>query len=317
MSGFSRSFPSFGRLALAAVGVAAGFAAIDSLAATAPTHRAAAPRFSGEVAVVVEPRGKQALALVSAQAKGWRVASRISVAGGIRAIAWSPVGRRLAVSTSGGNLTNTLRVVDLRRGAQRTLASAKRRDPAAFFGALVWSPDGRRIAVTRSRSVYGAEIDILDAAKGSLVRAFHAAARFDSALAWSRDGASLYFAQQRTARARPELRRLLVATGRVLPVGGVRGLDPSIRFDGAVAFTAADGIRIFQAGRDRRVAGSTKGDRFGTWSRDGRALLAERSAMGCPRYIKPTLCSHVVVLTPNGGTSRSLLHELARNPAAR
>jgi dipeptidyl aminopeptidase/acylaminoacyl peptidase len=312
VAGFSTRFLLLsGIVGLAVIGVAVGFATVGSRAASE------APRFSGEFAVVVQSRGKQVVALVSADAMRARVVSRISVAGGIRAITWKPGARRLAVSTSGGNLSNTLRVIDLRRGVQRTLASAKRGDPAAFFGALAWSPDGRRIAVTRSRDLYGAEIDVLDAAKGSLLRSFRVGARFDSALSWSRDSASLYFAEQRTARARPRLRRLIVATGRVVPVGGVRGLDPSTRSDGALAFTADDGIRIFQNGRQRKVPRSMRGDRFATWSRDGRTLLAERSAAGCPRYVNPTLCSHVVLLTPNGMAVRSLLHTPARNPALR
>jgi hypothetical protein len=302
VAGFARRF-----LLLSGV---VGLAAIGAAAASGPS------RSSSEFAVVVESRGKQVVALVSADAKRGRVMSRISVAGGIRAITWKPAASMLAVSTSGGNLSNALRLIDLRRGVQRTLASAKRGDPAAFFGSLAWSPDGRRIAVTRSRDLYGAEIDILDAAKGSLLRSFRPAARFDSALAWSRDGASLYFAQQRTARARPQLRRLLVATGRVVSIGNVRGLDPSVRSDGALAFTADDGIRIFQNRRQRKVPGSTRGDRFATWSREGRALLVERSAAGCPRFINPTLCSHIVVLTPGGAASRFLLREPARNPAA-
>jgi dipeptidyl aminopeptidase/acylaminoacyl peptidase len=189
-----------------AVGVATvGVATIGAGGAIAPSSSTALPRLGGEVAVVVESGGKQAVAVLSASAKGWRVVSRIPVKRGIRSIAWSPTWRKLAVTTAGGNLSNELRVIDLARGAQRTLATAKRADPAAFFGSLAWSPEGRRIAVTRSMGFYGADINILDASRGSLVRSFRASARYDSALAWSSDGASLYFAEQKTARTRPKL----------------------------------------------------------------------------------------------------------------
>jgi dipeptidyl aminopeptidase/acylaminoacyl peptidase len=293
---------------------AAGVAVIGIGAATAEPHRSTRPPPKGGVAVVVESGGKSALVVLAADAKGWRVVSRRRVTRGIRSMSWMPTGRKLAVSTFGGNLSNELRVIDPARGAQRVLATAKRAAPAAFFGSLAWSRDGRRIAVTRSMGLYGADINILDASKGSLVRSFHVSARFDSALAWSRDGRSLYFAEQKTGRTKPKLRQLGVATGKVLPINGVRGLDPRRRADGALSFTADDGIRVLQNGRVRKVAGSKRGDRLATW--EGKLLLVERPAPGCPRYVNP-VCSHVVVLMRNGRAPRYLLNGPARNPATR
>lgn len=284
-----------------------------------PAALASAGKFAG-AAVVVEDG--HTLGLLSKGAKGWQVVSRIPVRHGIRSVAWMPGGSKVAVSTSGSNVSNELRVVDLVRGTQHTLVTARenRTAPVAFFQALAWSPTGQRIAVARSCCLYGARIDIRDASRGSLIRSFRVFARSDSALAWSSDGTSLYFAQQRTGRNQPKLRRLVVATGSVAPVGGIRGLDPSVRSGGALFYTAEDGIRILQSGESRKVPGSKTGDRFATWFKAGKVLLVERpvpSDYECPRQIAGTkLCSHVVALAWNG-TSHYVLGALARNPATR
>jgi Tol biopolymer transport system component len=285
--------------------------------AVAQSHRSDRPRLTATVAVVVDSRGKPAVAVLAANAKGWRVISRTPAVHGIRSMAWLPSGRKLAVTSAGGNLSNELRVIDRTRGTQRTLATAKRGEPAAFFGSVAWSPRGRWIAVTRSRSLYGADVNILDAGRGSLVRVFRVGARFDSALAWSDDGRSLYFAQQRTDATRPALRRLLVRTGKVFPIGQIRGFDPAPGPRGVLAYTVDDGIAVLEHGQERMVTGSRRGDRVPAWSHGGTRLFVERPEADCPRYGDPNLCSHVVVLMPGGGARRLLLRQLARNPATR
>jgi dipeptidyl aminopeptidase/acylaminoacyl peptidase len=296
--------------------VAISLATVGSGAAIAHSFSAGRPVQKSDVAVVLEFRGKPAIGVLSGDSRGWRVSSRIPVNRGIRSIAWMPAGRKLAVTTAGGNLSNELRIIDVAQGAQRTLANAQRSDMAAFFGSVAWSPEGRRIAVTRSMGLYGADINIFAASGGSLLRSYHVSARYDSGLAWSRDGTVLYFAEQSTERIRPKLRRLVVRTGRVLPVDGVSGLDPNTRPDGALALTTESGIAIVRDGHSRKVVGSKKGDRFPTWLRKGN-LLAERPMADCPRYGSPSVCSHIVVLTGNRGAARTLLKVLARNPATR
>lgn len=234
----------------------------------------------------------------------------------MRSIAWLPGGRKLAVTTAGGNLSNDLQVIDLANGTRRTLATARRAGTAAFFGSVAWSPGGRWIAVTRSKGLYGADIDLLDAATGSLVRVFRVAARSDSSLAWSPKGASLYFAAQRTDRAQPRLRRIVVRSGRVLPISGIRGLDPATRSDGAVFFSRPEGIAVVEGGRVRKVVGSKPGDRFPAWLEQGEALLLERPTGNCPRFANPSVCSRVIVLR-RGTAPRNLLRSTGRNPAAR
>jgi len=293
--------------------VAVSLATIGSGVAMFSTGR---PGQNSDVAVVLESRGKPAIGVLSAGSKGWRVRSLIPVNRGIRSMAWMPARRKLAVTTAGGNLSNELRVIDVPHRAQRTLANAKRSDMAAFFGSVAWSPDGRRIAVTRSMGLYGAEINVLGASGGSLLQSFHVSARYDSGLTWSHDGTALYYAEQRTERMRPKLRRLVIRTGKVLPIDG-SGLDPSARSDGVLALTTGNGIALLRDGHSRKVVGSRKGDRFPTWLRRGNLLLAERPAADCPRYGSPSVCSHVVVLRGSGGASRLLLKSLARNPATR
>ena len=285
-------------------------------AANARPQSATVPALHAEAAVVVESGGRPAVALLSPAAKRWRVVSRIRVNRGIRALAWMPRGRKLAVTTNGGNLSNELQVIDALHGTHRTVATARRGEPPAFFGSLAWSPDGRWIAVTRSPELYDADIDLLDAKTGSVARSFHASARYDSALAWSADGRSLYFARQPTGHVQPSLQRLVVRTGKARPINGLRGLDPSVRSDGALAFAAADGIRVFRSGRERNVAGSKKGDRLPIWLRGRSLVLAERPAAGCPRYGGPMVCSHVVLMGI-GAAPRYLIDAPARNPATR
>ena len=292
---------------------------VAALVAAAATHsdHTDSPRLGKEVAVIVELRGKQVVAVLTANANRWRVGERIPVKHGIRSIAWDPTSRKLAVTTAGGNLSNELRVIDLARGGQRTLARAKRGDPAAFFGSLAWSPNGRWIAVTRSVGLYDAELNIFDASSGSLSRSFRVSARHDSSVAWSPNGASLYFAEQKSDRVQPRLRRLIVRTGRVLPIEGIRGLDPTSRSDDAVFFSRRDGIAVLKNGRVHKVVGSKAGDRFPTWLDQSKALLVERPTAGCPRFANPGVCSRVIVLMKVGAAPRNLIKSSARNPTTR
>jgi dipeptidyl aminopeptidase/acylaminoacyl peptidase len=291
---------------------------VAATVAGAASGNADATRRAPEVAVVVQRAGEEAVAVLAQRGSGWRQTARIRVDRGVRSIAWAPNGRKLAVSTGGGNLSNELRVIDLARGGQRALASAKRTAPAAFFGALAWSPDGSRIATTRSMGLYGAELDLLSASTGALIRSYAAAARFDSAITWAKDGKSLYFARQPSARSRPTLQRLLLADGKVVQVGDTSGLDPNMRSDNSLSFTAPDGIRLLERGRERKISASRRGDRFSSWLADRRTLIVERPSANCPRYIVGSvLCSHVVFLTQAEGRSTYLLKASARNPAAR
>jgi DNA-binding beta-propeller fold protein YncE len=290
-------------LLIARTTAAAAALCAAAAACVAGAGGAASPR----VAVVVDAGAAQAVALLS---PGGRVVSRIPVARGIRSLAWRPSGGKLVVSTGGGNLSNELRVIDLAGGGQRTLAGSKRASPAAFFGSVAWSPNGRSIAVTRSPELYGAEIDVIDASTGKLLRALRVGARLDGGLSWSRDGSALYFTRQPKDRAPAAIGRVGLATGTAVRLGA--GLDPQVRADGAIAFTAPGGIVVRRHGR---AAGSRKGDRLAAWLSGGKTLLAERPATpGCPRQIHPA-CSHVVVLA--GGTARLLLPGPARNPATR
>lgn len=229
-------------------------------------------------------------------------------------MAWSPTRRMLAVSTAGGNLTNELQIIDLAHGGKRILARAQRDDPAAFFGSIAWSPQRRWIAVTRSRSLYGAEIDLLDATTGTLYRSYPVSARYDSALAWSRDGTRLYFTGQKSDRAHPMLLQLVISTGAVLSVDHTRGLDPSVSSKSALAFTSGDGVRTIRGGQERKIAGTKPGDRFAAWIGNGKQLLVERPTPNCPRYASPG-CSHVLLLATNRDAPLYLLRERARNPA--
>lgn len=300
------------RSAVAAAGVVLVVGGCGGSAA--PTVDAAAPAVAGKIAVVVESRGTQAVAVLSRSGTRWRVVKRIPVRRGIRSIAWRPIDGTLAVSTGGGNLSNELRVIDVARGTQRTLASARGSAPAAFFGSLAWSPDGRRIAVTRSMSLYGADIAIVDVSTRSLTRSYRVSARHDSGLAWTADGKAVYFAEQTTSRREPTLRLLTLTTGAVRSLQGIRGLDPA-RGSGALWFSSAEGVAALENGRVRRLKASRKGDRFPAWLSAHGAVVVERPATGCPRFATPP-CSRVVLLR-QPGTATPLLRGFARNPATR
>jgi Tol biopolymer transport system component len=297
---------------LAAVALAAVFA-LDGSAA--PSSRAVPRASRPAVAAVVNGKRGPTVGLISYDGSHWQVLSRLGLRDGARAISWEPGGNLLALTTAGGTDSNELHVLDLTRKTERVLTRSRQGDPAAFFETLAWSPSGRWIAVTRSPGLYGAEIEVINAASGSIARRFRKNARLDSALSWSADEKSIYFTQQREGNA-PLLRRLVRASGNVVPVPGPHGLDPAIRRDGTLAVTVRLGIAIVRKGRSRRLAGSTIGDRFPQWSHDGSLLFVERPSADCPRFGNPAICSHVVAL-PLRRRTTSALPRLARNPATR
>jgi dipeptidyl aminopeptidase/acylaminoacyl peptidase len=223
----------------------------------------------------------------------------------------------VAVVTAGTADTNILEIIDLSTGKRRLLANARRQSPAAFFGVVAWSPNGALLAVTRSANAYGAGIEVLDARAGTLSRQFRVAARHDSRLSWAPDGQSLLFAQQGTPRTRATIRRLVLATGKVITVSPTAGFDPAVSRGGVVAFAASNGVRIRSGHRDVLLHASRPGDRAPTWSSDGEQLLVERPARGCPRSFTGDICTQVLVMSAGGGSARRLLEVPARSPVRR
>lgn len=268
------------------------------------------------LAVVIRLGDQEAVGLVARRGDDWQVTRRIVLGRGARAIAWSPTGEELAITTRGGNLANELVLVALHTGRQRLLARAAHGVASAFFGGLAWSPDGKYIAVTKSIGLYDGEIALIAVATGRTLRTLRVAARLDSGLSWAPDGNRIYFARQTSPRAPATLYQADLKSWRVSPVASARGLDPSTRRTGVVIFTAPRGIALTRAGVQETIAGTRPGDRFASWSGSGRFYVVERPlGQNCPRLSRPPLCSRVLILPPRGDSH--YLPMLARNPAPR
>jgi Tol biopolymer transport system component len=98
---------------------------------------------------------------------------------------WSPSGRRLALALRG-----YIRTIDIRTGDTRLVTRVKRaRDP-------VWSPKGKWIAFERLSSAGTVDIYIVRPSGTGLRRLVQTGARRTS-VAWSPDGASLAYVDQR------------------------------------------------------------------------------------------------------------------------
>jgi hypothetical protein len=284
------------------------------LAVAAADGPARAPGVVGAI-VVVGAFPHQSVATVATGGGAGRVVARYSVPG-IRSLAWSPDRRHVAVVTAGSSTTNAVELLNLATGTTRRLADARRRSPAAFFGTAAWVPTGDVLAVTRSRSLFGARIELLDARTGRVRKSFRVFARLDSGLSWTSTGRGVVFAEQRDAGQRPRLRLLVVGSGHVEDLGYSSGLDPAVR-RGAVAFAAADGIRVGVGGHESLLRGSRRADRAPSWSSSGKSLLLERPTGNCPRSFTPQPCTHVLVVSAATGAARPLLSVPARAPVSR
>lgn len=266
---------------------------------------------------LVEIRGGTTRALLALSGEdAVRLLPRAVAPDGVRSLALSPDGNRLALATAGGAISNELRVLDLRDRTVRTLSGSLRRSPAAFFDSVAWAPDGDRLAVTRGPGLYGASIEVLDATSGALQHAYRVKARLDSALTWTADGRRVVFARQ-SAPGPARLRSLDLASGRTATADVQHGLDPALGPDGKLALVGRAGVFVRTRATERSVPRTRPGDRYPRWLPDGRRLIVERASPSCPRsYPGPKLCSHVVILSLDDKPARDIAGRPARSPTA-
>lgn len=258
--------------------------------------------------------GRQSIQLLSLDRRGHAVVvRRIAVVDGVRSIALSRDGRRLALSTQGGNLRNRLDVVDLRSGS-RVSSDSLQGEGAAFYGSVAWSPDGRWLAVARWSDAFGAPIEIRDARSLRRTKTLRVSARLDRGLAWSTDGRSLFYVHQPTLRHPPRLRSVRVHDGRIGAVIA-RGFDPHVTQSGELAYAAAGGIWVRAKGRSARIVGMRPGDRAPLAA--PRRIVFERPVRAdCPPGAFPVLCSVVLSIDRASGASTPVVQRLARSPFA-
>lgn len=150
----------------------------------APPQRVDA-KVGGAPRLAISPNGRLlAAATFEKRVSLWSVAERKSIAevkteNGMRGIAFSPDGARLAV----GSNANTLTVWDLSTGAGKTW-TVPQADSKADVGAVAWSPDGRSVLTGHNEST----ISVIDVTTDVNTHNFYVRDAACMAVAFSPDG---------------------------------------------------------------------------------------------------------------------------------
>ena len=245
------------------------------LAASAGQARPVAAGATGKIAFVTfVGSGQDKLAVVNASGSGFKVLRRVN--GLIDRPAWSPDGRRIAVSISSKTGRGTVLYV---MNANGTRARPLIR---GFFLAPSWEPSGKKIAVQGAKGIY-----VIPAAGGHPVKLVGDAVT----PAWSHDGTKIAFV------------RVLARGGTELVVASSDGTDAHALIKSCPPSCSASAIVP-----GLRQPPAALGDP--SWSPDGSQLAFEIGAYG-PRKCHGCFLWELATIHPDGSGVKLLtrIHE--------
>jgi Tol biopolymer transport system component len=211
-------------------------------------------------------------------------------------VAWSPDGRRIAVTTEHALLT-----MNARGGQLRVVAWFSRQ---AFLSSVAWSPDGQELAVSDGFGSQRSEIVLLRFRDHRCRRVASSFRVFYYALSWTPDGRRIVYAE--SPHDGDDSVHSMRADGsdrRTISPGG----EPRLSRDGTrIAFNLGNGVRVMRADgsrshvvkRDQRLV--SYGIR--AWSPDGKWLLLDR--MDRRPIPRPRSVADLVIVGADGLKSR-------------
>ena len=211
-------------------------------------------------------------------------------------VAWSPDGRRLAVTT-----LHELVTMDADGGHLRAVASFSRQ---AAVWSVAWSPDGQELAISGGFEPRRSEIRLLRLRDRRLRRVASSFRVFYYALSWTPDGRRLVYAESPSGGDDSVYSmRIDGSNPRRISSGGA----PRLSRDGTrIAFNFWNDVRVMQANgsrvrvvkrRQHLVAYSVL-----AWSPDGRWLLVDR--MDRRPIPRPRSVSALLVVSADGRKTR-------------
>jgi Tol biopolymer transport system component len=209
-------------------------------------------------------------------------------------VAWSPDGRRLAVTTLHALLTT-----DARGGHLRALAFFSQQ---AAVWSVAWSPDGQELAISGEFGSHRSEIRLLrlrDRRSRRVASSFHV---FYYALSWTPDGRRIVYAEGPRNDSVHSMRTDGSDRRRISSGGAPRlsrdGTRIAFNFGNDVRVMRADGSGVRVVKRHQRLV--TYG--ILAWSPDGRWLLVDR--MDRRPIPRPRSVADLMVVGADGRKSR-------------
>jgi TolB protein len=196
-------------------------------------------------------------------------------------------------------------VKDLRTGATRVLSAA----PGINVG-VDYSPDGRHVAI--ARSIGGdADLFLLEAATGKVVRRLTTGGGIDVSPSFSPDGTQLTFSSERSGGSHIFVMDVASGNARRVSRQGNFNTDPAWSPDGrSIAFVGRDPtfdifVLDIDSGQTRRVTQNMGNNEDPTWSPDGRYLVFSNTRTGKQELWLATADGrHQIQITEGGGYSQ-------------
>lgn len=228
--------------------------------------------------------------------------------------AWHPAGNQLAW-TSYRRANPDLYIKELSAGRTRPLSEVRGVNTSPAF-----SPDGRTVAM--SRTLDGdADVFLLDAAKGDVIRRLTTGGGIDGSPVFTPDGQSIVFASERSGGSQVYIVGVRGGAARRITFHGDFNTDPVVSPDGTrVAYVGrwAGGFDIYVADLDGgnvvRVTQDTGDNEDPTWTPDGRYLIFSSTRTGRSElWISTADGRHQTPITQGGGWTQPSFQPTVRS----